>query len=59
MLGKCRDFTGATLRGEEKVQAWSKDQGTCVIRIDGQPLWNNSLTPYKGTDTVSPFVAVS
>ncbi|HUW33067.1 MAG TPA: phage major capsid protein, partial [Planctomycetota bacterium] len=25
-----------------------------VIRIDGQPLWNNSLTPYKGTDTVSP-----
>ena len=30
-----------------------------VLRVDGQPLWNNVLTPYKGTDTVSPFVTVA
>ena len=30
-----------------------------VIRVDGQPLWNNALTPYKGSDTLSPFVTVA
>ena len=26
------------------------------LRIDGQPLWKAPLTPFKGTDTQSPFV---
>ena len=30
-----------------------------VMRCDGQPLWNNALTPYKGSDTLSPFVTVA
>ena len=31
-----------------------------VFRVDGQPLWNNVLTPYKGTgSTQSPFVALA
>lgn len=30
-----------------------------VLRIDGQPWWNNVLTPYKGTSTQSPFVTVA
>ena len=31
-----------------------------VARIDGQPLWNAALTPYKGTSsTLSPFVALA
>lgn len=30
-----------------------------VLRIDGQPLWNSAVTPYKGSDTVSPFVTVA
>jgi HK97 family phage major capsid protein len=30
-----------------------------VFRIDGQPAWHNTLTPYKGTDTQSPFVALA
>lgn len=30
-----------------------------VMRVDGMPLWNNVLTPYKGSsNTVSPFVVV-
>jgi len=29
-----------------------------TLRCEGQPLWREPLTPYKGTDTVSPFVAV-
>ena len=29
-----------------------------VLRIDGQPWWNNTLTPFKGTNTQSPFVAI-
>jgi HK97 family phage major capsid protein len=29
-----------------------------VLRVDGQPLWNAALTPYKGTNTLSPFVTV-
>ena len=30
-----------------------------VVRVDGQPLWNDALTPYKGSDTQSPFVTVA
>jgi HK97 family phage major capsid protein len=30
-----------------------------TIRVDGQPVWNAALTPFKGTNTVSPFVAVA
>lgn len=27
-----------------------------VYRVDGQPLWNATLTPFKGSNTLSPFV---
>jgi hypothetical protein len=27
-------------------------------RVNGEPLWNTYLTPYKGSDTLSPFVAM-
>ena len=30
-----------------------------VFRVDGQPTWNTVLTPFKGTNTVSPYVAVA
>jgi HK97 family phage major capsid protein len=30
-----------------------------VYRVDGQPLWNSVLTPYKGTSTTSPFVTLA
>lgn len=30
-----------------------------VYRCDGQPWWNSALTPYKGTNTQSPFVALA
>ncbi len=30
-----------------------------VMRVDGQPLWNSALTPFKGSDTQSPFVTVA
>lgn len=29
-----------------------------VYRVDGQPLWNKPLTPYRGTGTRSPFVTL-
>lgn len=30
-----------------------------VMRLDGQPIWNTALTPFKGTNTLSPFVALA
>ena len=30
-----------------------------VWRLDGQPLWNAALTPFKGSLTKSPFVAIA
>lgn len=30
-----------------------------VLRIGGLPSWNSALTPYKGTNTQSPFVALA
>ncbi len=29
-----------------------------IYRVDGKPIWNKPLTPYKGKATVSPFVAL-
>jgi HK97 family phage major capsid protein/ATP-dependent Clp endopeptidase proteolytic subunit ClpP len=29
-----------------------------TYRVDGQPIWKSPLTPYKGTKTVSPFIAL-
>jgi HK97 family phage major capsid protein len=30
-----------------------------VYRVDGQPIWNKSLTPFKGSSSQSPFVAIA
>jgi HK97 family phage major capsid protein len=30
-----------------------------VYRCDGQPLWSSALTPYKGSNTLSPFVTLA
>jgi HK97 family phage major capsid protein len=29
-----------------------------TYRVDGQPTWESALTPFKGTNTLSPFVAL-
>jgi len=30
-----------------------------IYRVDGQPIWNKPLQPYKGSASVSPFVALA
>lgn len=30
-----------------------------IYRVDGQPVWSKALQPYKGSATVSPFVALA
>jgi HK97 family phage major capsid protein len=30
-----------------------------ILRVDGQPIWNSALTPYKGSNTLSPYVALA
>ena len=30
-----------------------------TMRVDGQPVWNNVLTPFKGSATQSPFVVLA
>src|SRR5262245_37170258 len=30
-----------------------------VLRLDGQPIWNAALMPYKGANTLSPYVALA
>jgi len=30
-----------------------------IYRVDGQPVWNSALTPFKGSNTVSPYVTVA
>ena len=29
-----------------------------IYRADGQPLWSSALTPYKGSNTQSPFISL-
>ena len=30
-----------------------------VYRVNGEPIWHAPLTPYKGTDTLSPYVTLA
>jgi HK97 family phage major capsid protein len=30
-----------------------------ILRVDGQPIRNSALTPYKGSNTLSPYVALA
>lgn len=30
-----------------------------IYRVDGQPMWNSAVTPAKGTNTLSPYVALA
>lgn len=30
-----------------------------IYRVDGKPIWNKPLAPYKGNSTVSPFVTLA
>ena len=30
-----------------------------IYRVDGQPIWNKPITPYKGANTLSPFVTLA
>lgn len=30
-----------------------------LFRVNGQPIWNSALTPYQGTNTLSPYVTLS
>jgi len=30
-----------------------------IYRVDGQPLWSSAITPFKGTQQLSPFIALA
>ncbi len=30
-----------------------------IYRVDGQPIWKTTLTPFKGSNTLSPFVTLA
>ncbi|MDP4117591.1 MAG: phage major capsid protein [Bacillota bacterium] len=30
-----------------------------IYRVDGQPIWNKPVTPYKGSNSLSPFVTLA
>lgn len=30
-----------------------------IFRVDGQPAWNKPVTPFKGTNTQSPFISLA
>ena len=37
---------------------WDEQCLRFVLRIDGQPLWHNALTPFKGANELSPFITL-
>lgn len=38
---------------------WDEQTFRFVYRANGQPIWNRPLTPYKGSNQQSPFVALA
>lgn len=58
--GVCRDYTGATHKGEERVRAISKDlDKTVVLRLDGQPVLSSSIAPAYGGASLGHFVTLA
>lgn len=50
------------LRIEKSINpGWTTDESSwrCILRIDGQPLWDRPLTLKDGSTTVSPFVTLA
>lgn len=37
---------------------WDESVLRFVYRVDGQPVWASSLTPYKGSNAISPFIVL-
>jgi HK97 family phage major capsid protein len=52
---------GGPLAAESMHVRFVNDEMTfrLTYRIDGQPIWNDSLTPKNGTNKVSPFIALA
>ena len=38
---------------------WDEQTFRFIYRVNGQPIWNRPLTPYKGANTLSPFVTLA
>ena len=36
----------------------AEDAFRIILRCDGQPVWDKPLSPFKGSATQSPFVAL-
>ena len=62
------DFSQYLTIGKEALQyatsihvAFTTDEQAFrfTLRTDGQPIWNAALTPFKGSNTQSPFVALA
>lgn len=49
------------VEGQSSIHVRFLYDETCfrfIYRANGMPIWNSALTPYKGTNTLSPFVAL-
>lgn len=38
---------------------WDEQTFRFIYRVNGQPIWNKPVTPYKGANAQSPFVALA
>ena len=61
-LNQYKLITKGGVRAESSVHVqFLTDEMTYrfIYRCDGAPLWSSAVTPFKGSNTVSPFVALS
>ena len=56
-----RDAKGGVRAASSMHVAFTTDEMAYrfTYRFDGSPLWHSALTPFKGSATQSPFVALS
>lgn len=61
-LSQYRTLTKGGVNMAQSVHLWFDYNVTAYraeFRIDGQPIWQTALTPYKGSNTQSPIVVLS
>lgn len=61
-FGAYKAIDKGSMTGESSIHVqFLTDETTFrfVYRVDGQPKWNSAVTPFKGSNTQSPFIALA
>lgn len=61
-LSQYRMIDKGSINAASSIHVKFLEDETCyrfTYRVDGQPLWHSALTPFKGSNTLSPYIGLA